>query len=263
MILTNYTYETYTKSDYFRVFFEELRYYLNPLFQYKQGNCHNLMHYGSLILEKYGVKHQKIWIFAPSKYKENEKTLIQLPDPNNIAPSGILSWSFHVALLVKNDNEEFVFDYFIDENAPLSVSQWIEKMQLKTFHCEVQPTDFYLFYTNPSEKKKNGVFSGNYFGYEDKCLDEYWLPKGLAVNETAIHFFKAELNHFVYTTDKSTDYRLLVGSINNFECIFRDNSFNKKVNPEFQEKHQEIIQKYRKEYELNLEKWIEKVDNFL
>ena len=68
-----------------------------------------------------------------------------------------------ISLLIKSDNEEYVFDYFIDENYPLRISQWIEKMQLKTFHCEVQPADLYLFYTNPSEIKKNGVFGGTYF----------------------------------------------------------------------------------------------------
>lgn len=245
------------------IYFEELRYLLSPLFQYKQGNCHNLVHYASLILDSYGVEHKKIWIYAPCRYDEVSKKSIKLPDPNNLSPSGLLSWGYHVAIFVEFNGLAYVFDYFIDDEKPLSVGNWIEKMAVKNFKVEIESAEKYLFFTKPSETKKNGLFNGKYFEYEGLCKEQNWVAKGLAINKTAIRFFKNELYHFQFKTPLSHDYRLLAGSVNNFECVFRDNSFNKKMTPKFQEKHKGIIAEYRKIYEENLEKWIYKVENLL
>lgn len=249
-----------TQAD---IYFEELRYLLSPLFQYKQGNCHNLVHYASLILDSYGIEHKKIWIYAPCRYDKNAKTTIKLPDPNGLSPNGFLSWGYHVAILVNFSGLEYVFDYFIDDEKPLSIGNWIEKMGIKKFKVEIESADKYLFFTKPSETKKNGLFNGKYFEYDGLCKNENWIAKGLAINETAICFFKNELYHFQFNTPLSHDYRLLAGSVNNFECVLRDNALNKKMTPAFQEKHEEIITEYRKIYQKNLEKWIFKVDNFL
>ena len=250
-------------STYFNLYFEELRYYLNPLFQYKQGNCHNVAHYASLILKSYHVSQKKIWIYAPCRYIENAKTAIKLPDPNNISSDGTLIWGFHVANLIKFEGQELVYDFFIDEEKPMTVGQWIEKMQVKNFYIDIEIPEKYLFLTKDSEVKKNGVFNGQYFEYEGLCREDNWVAKGLAINETAIYFYKNEFYHFQYQTPLSNDYKLLVGRINNFECVIRDRSFNKKMTLEFQQKHEKVIEKYRSIYEQNLEKWIEKVNAFL
>ncbi|MBK6979888.1 MAG: hypothetical protein IPH28_24645 [Cytophagaceae bacterium] len=47
-------------------------------------------------------------------------------------------------------------------------------------------------------------------------------------------------DHFRETYLK--DFKLLVGSIINFECIIRDNRTNNRVNDSFREKHALIIQ---------------------
>ncbi|CAH0996474.1 hypothetical protein EMA8858_02606 [Emticicia aquatica] len=246
-------------TNYFENYFEELRYYLNPLFRYKQGNCHNVSHYASLILRNYGVSHKKIWIYAPTRFDEVSKLTIQLHDPNEISPKGYLTWGFHVALLIQHEANEYVFDYFVDEQKPLTVGQWIESMKIKHFYIDIENSDYYLFYTKPSEKKKNGVFYGKYFRYEGLSKDENWLAKGLAINETAIQFCENESYHFQHKTPLSDYYRLFVGRVNNFECVLRDKSVSKKMTFTFQKKHQSIIAEYRKIYEQNLEKWIEKV----
>jgi Glutaminase len=250
-------------NNYFENYFEELRYYLNPLFQYKQGNCHNVSHYASLILRSYGVSHKKIWIYAPSRYNESSKLTIQLPDPNNISPKGFLTWGFHVALLIQHQGEEFVFDYFVDEEKPMTVGNWIASMNISNFYIDIEKPDYYLFYGKPSKKKKNGLFYGKYFEYEGLSKDENWLAKGLAINETAIHFYKNEFYHFQYKTPLSDDYRLFAGSINNFECVLRDKFINNKMTLCFQHTHKDIISKYHLIYAQNLEKWTEKVRGIL
>jgi hypothetical protein len=53
------------------------------------------------------------------------------------------------------------------------------------------------------------------------------------------------------------DYKMLVGTVFNFETVFRDNNWNYEMNDEFQSKHQVIIAKYREIYFSNLSKWQE------
>ncbi len=53
----------------------------------------------------------------------------------------------------------------------------------------------------------------------------------------------------------SKDYKKLVGDIENFECVFRDFSTNKRMSQSFQRKHRQIIEQYREVYAEKLEKW--------
>lgn len=250
-------------DSYFEYYLEELKYYLSPLFDYKQGNCHNVNHIASLILRSYGVQHKKIWIYAPTRYREDSKQTILLPDPNGISPNGLLTWGFHVALLLEHQGTEVVFDLFLDSNKPLSVGQWLETMKARQFYVDIEQPDHYLFYTEASANKKNGLFSGRYFKYEGLCREQNWLAKGLAINETAVEFYANEKFHLKYNTPLSNDYRLFVGRVNNFECVLRDAAVNKKMTEAFQKKHASLIAEYRLVYTRNLEKWTEKVTSFL
>lgn len=247
-------------NDYFESYFEELKCYLNPLFQYKQGNCHNVSHFASLILRNYGVPHKKIWIYAPTRYVESSKLTIKRPDPNNLSPKGYLSWGFHVALLIQYEGHDIVFDYFVDEEKPMAIGNWIENMNLSNFHMDIEKPEHYLFYSNASEKKKNGVFCGKYFEYKGLSKEENWLSKGLAINDTAIYLYKNEYYHFQNKTPMSDDYRLFAGSINNFECVLRDKSVNSRMTLSFQKKHKDFISNYRSIYLQNLEKWTSKIN---
>jgi hypothetical protein len=249
-------------NKYVENHFELLKCYLNPLFKYKQGNCHNVSHYASLVLRNYSISHKKIWIFAPTRYDENSKLAIQRPDPNNISPKGFLTWGFHVALLIEHEGNEIVFDYFVDEKKPMTIGNWIASMNINNFYIEIEKPDYYLFY-GKTLKKKNGVFYGKYFEYEGLSKEGNWLAKGLAINETAVHLYQNELYHFQHKTSMSDDYRLFVGSVNNFECILRDNTINNKMTLCFQKEHKDIIMKYRLIYAQNLDKWTKKVNVLL
>ena len=250
-------------DNYFDYYFEELKYLLAPLFVYKQGNCHNMTHFASLILRNYGVQHNKVWIFAPTRYQEDSRQTIQLLDPNNISPNGLLNWGFHVALLLEYEERECVFDLFLDSEKALTMAEWLERMQARKFRVEIETPDNYLFYTQASETKKNGLFTGQFFAYEGFCKEQNWLAKGLAINETAVEFYSKNWFHFHYKTLLSADYRLFVGRVNNFECVLRDNKTNKIMTEEFQQKYALLIAKYREVYTQKLEKWTEQVNMYL
>lgn len=238
----------------YQVLFEELRELCFPTFKYKQGNCHNIVHYCSLILNHRGIKHKKIWFYAPVRFVSGSKECIVMPDPNHLAISGNLKWGYHVALLFEDGRNCHVFDWMIQENKPMTINDWVMSMGLKNYKIDIVESENYLFYENPEKVKNNAI---RYFKYEDKCRNHYWIAKGMAINETAYEFYQME-DHFRETYPK--DFKLLVGSIINFECIIRDNRTNNRVNDSFREKHALIIQKYRNIYFKNLNNWIDKIE---
>jgi hypothetical protein len=97
-IVFKYKRKKHIGIDY-QTLFEELRELCFPAYKYKQGNCHNLVHYCSIILSRRDIKHKKIWFYAPTRLNSNSKVCISKPDPNNLAISGNLRWGYHVALL--------------------------------------------------------------------------------------------------------------------------------------------------------------------
>ena len=100
----------------------------------------------------------------------------------------------------------------------------------------------------------------DFFKYEDDALAQNWVEKGLAVNETALAFYNAEIKAILdlpQYEDLVNDYKMLAGNVFNFETIFRDNNWNYEMNNDFQAKHQNIIAKYREIYSSNLNKWKE------
>jgi hypothetical protein len=100
----------------------------------------------------------------------------------------------------------------------------------------------------------------DFYKYEEEALEQHWIEKGLAINETAIHFYNAEIKPILDSEqhqDLVNDYKMLVGNVFNFETIFRDNNWNYEMNTNFQLKHQNIIAQYRLIYYSNLTKWQE------
>ena len=98
----------------------------------------------------------------------------------------------------------------------------------------------------------------DFYKYEEEALNQHWIEKGLAVNETAVAFYYAEIQPILNLEqyqDLIGDYKMLVGNVFNFETVFRDNNWNNEMNNDFQFKHQNIIAKYREIYFSNLTKW--------
>jgi hypothetical protein len=99
----------------------------------------------------------------------------------------------------------------------------------------------------------------DFFKYEQEALEQHWIEKGLAVNETAVAFYDAEIKPILQSQEYQNlvaDYKMLVGNVFNFETVFRDNNWNYEMNNDFQLKYQNIINQYRAVYESNLSKWI-------
>jgi hypothetical protein len=244
----------------YQLLFNELREACFPTFKYKQGNCHNIIHYCSMILTSRGIAHKKIWFFAPSRLSLDSKVCISKPDPNHLAPSGSLRWGYHVALLFEDGKNCHVFDWMINENEPISINDWVMSMGLSNYKIDIVDPSNYLFFSMSEYAKKQERKGFEYFRYEGECKENHWIPKGLALNETAYEFFQNESGILEKDTLLSRDYRILVGSVINFECVIRDYDFNKNVTLKFQAKYFELIEKYRYVYLLKLNKWISHLD---
>ncbi|MBA4852349.1 hypothetical protein H1R81_18190 [Emticicia sp. BO119] len=239
--------------------FTEIKYYLYPSYRYLQGNCHCNAHLSSLLLKKREIPHKKIWVFAPCRYSESSNEVFRIQDPNHIAPRGYIRWGYHVAPLIQIGAQELIFDFNFSEYAPLSREEWLAHLNTQAYRCIVEAPENFLFYSSPSLKKPGkSLFNGDFYSVEGDCLENKWLEKGLAVNETALLMHEEVIKRALKNHAGASlinDYKFLIGSINNFECVFRDRSFNKRMTPEFQEKHYDLIHYYRGIFEDNVEKW--------
>jgi Glutaminase len=234
--------------DYENLFLE-LKNLCYPTFKYKQGNCHNIVQYCSLVLSQKGIKHKKIWYYAPSRLNGGSKVCISKPDPNNLALHGNLKWGYHVALFFEECDSYHIFDLMLDEYKPMTINDWVRSMGLSNYKIDIVDAENYLFFSNSG----NGPIQ--YFQYKGKCNENFWGPKGLAINETAFEFFCSEKFLLEKESDLSYDFKTLVGSVINFECVFKDNGMNKRITIKFLNKHKELIAEYRNIYAKNLAKW--------
>jgi hypothetical protein len=254
-------------------------------FGYQQANCHNISHYISLFLESKGYQCAKIWAFAPVVYSTSSSKLIRIPDKKNLSPTGKIDWGYHVAPILQVRIGNKVRKMAIDPGlfkTPVRYRTWLAKLKTRKLIYLIVDSEWYLFNSsmvpnsellansdeslnaNPTNVKLPDWFSDkhitDFFKYEEEALNQHWIEKGLAVNETALAFYDSEIEpalHSKQHQDLVTDYKMLVGNVFNFETVFRDNNWNPEMNDDFQFRHQNIISKYREIYFSNLQKWQE------
>jgi len=257
-------------------------------FGYQQANCHNISHYISLLLESKGYQCAKIWAFAPVVYSSSSNRLITFPDKKNISPNGKIDWGYHVAPILQVRIGNKVRKMVIDPGLfkiPVRYRTWLAKLKTRKLIYLIVDSEWYLFNSGmiPNsqlqpyvDELSNAVqpnvklpdwFSDklitDFFKYEEDSLEQHWIEKGLAVNETAMVFYNTEIKPLLDSKqhqDLVIDYKMLVGNVFNFETIFRDNNWNFEMNDDFQFRHQKIIAKYSQIYFLNLDKWQESLE---
>ena len=254
-------------------------------FGYQQANCHNISHYISLLLESKGYQCAKIWAFAPVVYSTSSSKLIRIPDKKNISPGGKIDWGYHVAPILQvrigNKVRKMVIDPGLFKT-PVRYRTWLAKLKTRKLIYLIMDSEWYLYNSsmipnselqanpdelinaNPTNVKLPEWFSDklitDFFRYEDEALEQHWIEKGLAVNETAITFYTSEIEPILHSNSHNelvSDYKMMIGEVFNFETVFRDNNWNYEMTLDFQLKHQEIIAKYREIYASNLQKWEE------
>ncbi|MDQ5929751.1 MAG: hypothetical protein QG594_1532 [Bacteroidota bacterium] len=253
----------------------------NLPYSYQQANCHNVSHYIYLLLQTKGIICSKIWSFSPGIYSNTNSSLITFVDPKKLSPTGKIDWGYHVAPLFHVQKGKKIIQMVIDlglfPNGPVAYKTWLNKLKTRKLLYLIMDAHWYLF---TSSMIPNYVLYGNsdyvleqnvnlpyffwdklindFFEYEADAYYELWLPKGLAINQTAIAFYEEEIAPILKQKSKKelvNDYKNLVGNVFNFETVFRDNMWNFDVPPEFQEKHQDVIFKYKQIYDTNLWRW--------
>jgi len=239
-----------------------------------------------VFLESKGFQCAKIWAFAPVVYSTSGGKLITIPDKKNISLTGKIDWGYHVApvFLVRIGNKvrKMVIDPGLFPEKPVRYRTWLSKLNTRKLIYLIVDSEWYLFNSSliPNSQiqyNSNGFleeiqhnvklpdwFSDklitDFFKYEDEALQQNWVEKGLAINETATAFYDNEIQpnlNLPQYQDMVTDYKMLVGNVFNFETIFRDGNWNYEMDNNFQLKHQNIIAKYREIYLSNLNKWIQ------
>jgi hypothetical protein len=257
-------------------------------YAYQQANCHNISHYIRVFLESKGVRCAKIWVFAPIVYAMNSNQLISFIDKKNLSTTGTIDWGYHVAPVVQvkigKKVRKMVIDPGLFPKNMVRYRTWLAKLRTRKLIYLIMDSEWYLYSSstipnsqiqfnnnnwsniNQPNLKLPDWFSDklvtDFFKYEDEAQNEYWMEKGLAVNQTAIEFYISEIKPILHTkqqTELLYDYKILVGNVFNFETIFRDNNWNYEMDANFQYKHHSIIAKYQEIYEANLAIWKESV----
>lgn len=214
----------------------------------------------------------------------NSYRLITFADKKNISPTGKIDWGYHVAPIIQvrigNKVRKMVIDPGLFPKNIVRYRTWLTRLRTRKLIYLIMDSKWYLYNSSMvpnsqiqynsndfSESIKPNVqlpdwFSDklitDFFKYEEESLEQHWVEKGLAINETAMAFYHDEIKpilHCKRQLDLLNDYKMLVGNVFNFETIFRDNNWNYEMDENFQFKHQDIIAKYRKIYFLNLQKW--------
>lgn len=258
-------------------------------FGYQQANCHNISHYITLLLESKGYQCAKIWAFAPIVYSMTSSRLISFADKKNISPTGKIDWGYHVAPVLQvrigNKVRKMVIDPGLFPKSPVRYRTWLAKLKSRNIIYLIMDSEWYLYNSSmiPNSQfhsKSNPLstedppnidlpewFSDklvtDFFKYEEDALEGNWIEQGLAVNETALAFYSAEIKPILNSNrhqDLVTDYKMLVGNVFNFETVFRDRNWNDEMTTEFQTKYQDIIAKYREVYVSNFNKWREAME---
>lgn len=183
---------------------------------------------------------------------------------------------------MRNKVRKMVIDPGLFNKNPVRYRTWLAKLNTRKLIYLIMDSDWYLYNSsiipnsqlqnNESELLKPNLklpdwFSDklitDFFKYEEEALNQHWIEKGLAINETAISFFNHEIKPILNAKNQNEiveDYKLMVGNVLHFETVFRDQNWNYEMNDDFQFKHNEIISKYRKVYALNLKKWEENLE---
>jgi hypothetical protein len=255
-------------------------------FGYPNGNCHNRAHLISKMAISRGITPLKIWVFPPGKYSLVDTSLIVFEDKNFISKDNKIKWGFHVAPLLLVGVDTMAIDPILSPKGLIGYKEWLSKLNIPNALYMILDWDWYSFntlnglnvYNNPTNQPSDcsgtlnlsipgwfpGIITGDFFKYDST---KFWMEMGLAIDETAYKFYQAEILPLLNNTieAKNTfddpnntllqDYKTLVGNINNFETVFRDNKTNNTINEAFISKHEGAIKKYRAIYEDALERW--------
>ncbi len=237
-----------------------------------------------MLLESKGYKCAKIWAFAPIVYSTSSAKLISFIDKKEISPNGKIDWGYHVAPVLQvrigNKVRKMVIDPGLFPKGPVRYRTWLAKLRTRKLIYLIMDSEWYLYNSSmipnsqllpysegdsdakPPNIKLPDWFSNklitDFFKYEEASLTENWIEKGLSVNETALVFYITEIKPLLHSSvnqDLVTDYKILTGNVFNFETVFRDHNWNYEMDDNFQKKHQDIIEKYRDVYAVNLNKW--------
>ncbi|MBY0425893.1 MAG: hypothetical protein K2Q22_09670, partial [Cytophagales bacterium] len=209
-------------------------------FNYMQGNCHNRAHVLCMLLASYGVTPAKIWAFAPGIFSVDDPILISIPDKNGISAQGNIQWGYHVVpflLVYEGDRiETWVFDPALFPDGPVVYSVWLEQLHIPNLLCLRMDWEWYLYnslpwnlsqlyqdFLQPSAWNRGEEAEllldmplHDFFLYEMDSKSNFWLEKGLAIDETAFAFYKNEIQPLMGISkrkDLFDDYRLLVGDV--------------------------------------------------
>lgn len=234
--------------------------------RYSYGSCEDRAHAVSLYLSNQKIPHKKIWNFDPyyiSVFNKMERPTIV--DKTGLSP--LISWGFHVAVLVKIKKGNVYLESVIDPSLaeyPITIDKWLELQGAKSSYYTFSDPQWFTFDTingktfdavaipNTFPTLLTGDFSQN----TGENLKKMWVEEGLSINEIAMQI-KSEV---IDKTNSSQKLSLYKGLITNIESL--TSAMNNETVPiEFVDYSTEF-KNYQKIFRQKRLAWKTKLDNW-
>ena len=100
-------------------------------FRFANNHCEDRAHAMSFEIAQQGIKAGKAWIFVRGIFKNKYPKVLKINDANKIGKKDLLTWKYHVAPVVMNENgDTLVLDPSLCET-PVTLKEWFDKMNVK------------------------------------------------------------------------------------------------------------------------------------
>ncbi len=219
-----------------------------------------------LLLDSMHIPNFRIWIFAPSKYLQNNYDLLHVKDRND--PTKTINWGYHTAPAVvikeKDKLDTFILDPSLSKK-PLIYKDWLLLMDgYNIAYYTFISSDFFMFYTTPISDNKNKI---DFFKYEGiaKGLNygDMKLEKNLALDYVGRYLYGKYIKN---DESKKIDYiKPIISSIANLENFILGNKLPDEIDISLRQLYNEFpdfVKDSKNVYNREFYKWYRKINAY-
>jgi len=230
-------------------------------FNYSYAGCEKRAHAVSLLLKSRHIPHRKIWNIEPGTMNfVVARHVLNVTDRSGL--NGNVSWPYHVAikLFIKGPSklDTVVVDPAI-ANTLINYKQWLAMQNVSDSYYTFLDPEWYSYYTINQENvygvqmpsKMDWTFTGDYFKYSGRSLQEHWVEQALAVNKVAVVMINDKVTGpGAADMAKVNAYRKLIGNFDDVTAALQGRI------PDYFQNYAADIAPYQQQYQQEFQRWV-------
>ena len=203
---------------------------------FPHGGCQQRAHIISLILQsRFGIDHYKVWLFAPAALNLKDSRMLHFKDATGLSPDNLMEWGFHVAPIIRMEQDGVVDSYVMDPSLsllyPLRLQDWFNMLgNGDTGQYSFLTPDKYFFnssYHTDEYGLLTMLFDGSFYNYENPAKDNLAVEKGLAINDMVSKIYESHLLPMMKSEDEEAvmleDMKAVFGNATALDMLFSQN----------------------------------------